>query len=135
MWGSSWGVDDLVSTISSTTNGGASTFTLSPNTIDDPSDYWYIGGGAPGSPGNKTMDANLFYTYTDSPLSGQTVTFSGTVVANTLSNSHTAVAFIKDFAPDFSSNIPSPPTWPRVRFRFPWPRIPAPGGISSSDSQ
>jgi len=31
------------------------------------------------------------------------VTFEGTVLSNTLTDAHTATAFIRDFAPDFSS--------------------------------
>ena len=44
-----WSVPDL------RTSFAGSTLTLSPNTINDPSTYWYIGGGAPGRPGNKIM--------------------------------------------------------------------------------
>jgi len=113
VFGSGWGVPDLVSDINTTTNGGNTAVTLSPNTIDDPNEFWYQNTsgtatppnvGGPGQKGNKTMDANLFITYTDSALAGQTVTFSGTVLANSLTG-HLAVAFIKDFAPDYSSNV------------------------------
>ena len=38
-------------------------------------------------------------------LSGQSVTFTGNVLSNTLISPYTSVAFIKDFAPDFSSNV------------------------------
>jgi hypothetical protein len=31
------------------------------------------------------------------------VTFIGTVLSNTLTNAHHAIAFVKDFAPDYSS--------------------------------
>lgn len=103
---SAWGVDDLVSDISSATNGGNTVLTFSPNTIGDPNDYWYPGGGGPGVPGGKTMEANLYIEFNESALAGETVTFTGTVLANTLlPTSHTAVAFIKDFAPDYSSNV------------------------------
>lgn len=113
-WGSGWGVDDLVSDITSAPSGGNTVLTLSPNTIGDPNEYWYQdptgsgnqNPGGPGAPGNKVMDANLYIEYNDTALAGQTVTFSGTVLANTLlPASHTAIAFIKDFAPDYSSNM------------------------------
>ena len=76
--------------------------TLKPNSIADPSPYWYLGGGAPGHPGNKTMGANMYVEKTGT-LSGRAVTFSGNVISNTLTGAHSAVAFIKDFAPDYSS--------------------------------
>ena len=82
-------------------NGPA--LTLYPNTISDPATYWYVGGGAPGRPGNKIMDANMYVEKTGS-LSGVNLVFTGTVTANTLTPSHPAVAFIKDFAPDYSSH-------------------------------
>lgn len=99
VFGTGWGVPDLVATWA----GG--NVTLSPNTIGDPNPFWYIGGGAPGSPGNKIMEANL---YAEPPaLSGQTLTFTGNVLSNTLAPSHVSIAFIKDFAPDFSSFVQS----------------------------
>ena len=75
---------------------------LSPNTISDPATYWYIGGGGSGKAGNKIMEANMYVEKTGS-LSGKTVTFSGNVLSNTLTNAHSTQAFIKDFAPDYSS--------------------------------
>jgi hypothetical protein len=59
------------------------------------------------------MDAN-FYVEPAGSLPGVTMTFAGTVLANTLvsdvntnpaGNGWTCVAFIKDFAPDFSSSV------------------------------
>lgn len=44
-----------------------------------------------------------YYVEKGSELSGQNVTFSGTVLNNTLVSPHHSVAFIKDFAPDYSS--------------------------------
>lgn len=103
LWGSPWGTADLRASF----NG--STLTLSPNTINDPASYWYVGGGAPGRPGNKVMEANLYVQKSDGSLSGKSVTFTGTVLSNSLSD-HDAVAFIKDFAPDYSSvNITTVP--------------------------
>jgi hypothetical protein len=99
-FGSGWGVPDLVATF----DDPGRTLTLSPNTIDDPAEYWYIGGGGPGAPGNKIMEANLYIEETDT-LGGQTVTFSGEVLSNTFTGAHSTVAFIKDFAPDYSSVV------------------------------
>jgi hypothetical protein len=65
--------------------------------------------GQPGATGNKFMDANM-YVETTGVYPGQTLTFTGTVLSSTLlsdqdalGNGWTSVAFIKDFAPDFSS--------------------------------
>ena len=96
VFGSGWGTADL-----SAVYTGA-ILRLSPNTIGDPNPFWYVGGGGPGAAGNKTMDAN-FYVESNGPLSGQDVTFTGFVLDNTLTSAHTVVAFIKDFAPDYSS--------------------------------
>jgi len=95
VFGSGWGTADLTATFS------GNVLTLGPNSVNDPSTFWYQGGGAPGHPGNKNMDANM-YVQSDT-LSGETVTFTGTVLSNTLISPYTSVAFIKDFAPDFSS--------------------------------
>jgi hypothetical protein len=102
-FGSPWGTGDLIAFFT------GPVLTLAPNSIGDPNPYWYIGGGGPGAIGNKIMDANMYVEPAGS-LPGQIVTFTGTVVANTLvgstdplGNGWTSVAFIKDFAPDFSS--------------------------------
>jgi hypothetical protein len=100
VFGSPWGTADLRATFS------GPVLTLAPNTINDPSPFWYIGGGMPGAPGNKIMDAN-FYQETTGVYAGQTVTFTGNVLANSLTSAHSAVAFIKDFAPDYSSSVSS----------------------------
>ncbi len=97
-FGSSWGAADLTATF----NGAGDEVTMIPNSIGDPDPYWYIGGGAPGNPGNKIMEANLYAEETDT-YAGQLVTFAGNVTALSLTSAHTAVAYIKDFAPDFSS--------------------------------
>lgn len=96
LFGNPWPTVDLRSTFS----GPA--LTLMPNTIADPSPYWYIGGGGPGKRGNKIMRANMYVERTGN-FSGKNVSFSGTVAANTLTAAHSAVAFIKDFAADYSS--------------------------------
>lgn len=102
-FGSPWGTADLTATFAGTT------LTLGPNTIGDPNPYWYTPAGSPGSTGNKIMDANMYVEPAGS-LPGQNVTFSGVVLSNTLfgnvdanGNGWTSVAFIKDFAPDFST--------------------------------
>lgn len=107
VYGEGWGVANLRATIS------GSTLTLSPNTIDDPNIFWYQNTsgtatppnvGGPGQLGNKIMEANLYVEVNDGSLSGQEVTFTGNVSAFTLTNTHNVVAFIKDFAPDYSSS-------------------------------
>ena len=98
-FGSGWGTADLVATFS------GPVLTLAPNTIADGSSYWYLPAGGPGSTGNKTMDANMYVEQPAGTYAGQTLTFKGTVLSNTLVNPYTSVAFIKDFAPDYSSNV------------------------------
>jgi hypothetical protein len=104
-FGQAWGTADLRATFS----GG--TLTLACNTIGDPNAYWYTPSGGPGAIGNKIMDANMYVENTGG-FAGQNVHFSGTVLQNTLvgpvdaiGNGWTAVAFIKDFAPDYSSSV------------------------------
>lgn len=105
-FGSGWGTADLTATFS-----GSGVLTLGPNTINDPSSFWYSPSGGPGSVGNKSMDANM-YVETTGLYAGQTLTFTGDVLSNTLfghvnqiGNGWTSVAFIKDFAPDYSSFV------------------------------
>ncbi len=108
-FGSSWGLVDLTAVYS------GNNLTLGPNSIGDPNEYWYqcVGAavppncGGPGAPGNKIMEANTYAEVNDGSLAGQTVTFSGEVLANTLTSAHTVVAFVKDYAPDFSSFVQS----------------------------
>lgn len=63
---------------------------------------WYVSAGGPGIAGTKSMEAT-YYVEKGAELSGQNVTFSGTVQNNTLASPYHSVAFIKDFAPDYSS--------------------------------
>ncbi len=105
-FGSGWGTADLTAVFS----GGV--LTLGPNSVNDPSNYWYIPAGGPGSTGNKIMDANMYVEPPAGTFANQTLTFSGTVLSNSLvghvnqqGNGWTSVAFIKDFAPDYSSNV------------------------------
>ena len=83
--------------------------TLMPNTINDPNPDWCMPFGGPASTGAKIMDAS-FHAETTGVFRGETLTFAGTVLASTLSAHHdtngngwTSVAFIKDFAADYSS--------------------------------
>jgi hypothetical protein len=99
IFASGWGVADLVATF----DDANSKLTLSPNTIGDPDPFWYQGGGGPGQLGNKFMEANLYQQVDDGSLSGQTVTFQGTVLTNTFTQAHETRIFIRDFAPDYSS--------------------------------
>jgi hypothetical protein len=105
VFGSSWGTADLTATFA------GPVLTLGPNTIGDPDPFWYSPAGGPGAVGNKTMDANM-YVETTGVYTGQTLTFTGNVLANSLfgstnqlGNGWTSVAFIKDFAPDYSSSV------------------------------
>ncbi len=99
VFASSWGVPDLNASF----NDPASEVTMSPNTINDPDPFWYQGGGGPGAPGNKIMEANLYIQVDDDSLAGQTVTFEGFVTDLSYTAAHDAYIFIRDFAPDFSS--------------------------------
>jgi hypothetical protein len=99
VFGSGWGTADLVASFS------GPVLTLSPNTIGDPDPFWYQGGGGPGAPGNKIMAAS-FYQEVTGPYSGINLTFKGKVLSNTFTSAHSTVAFIKDFAPDYSSHVP-----------------------------
>lgn len=103
--GGPWGTSDLRATFS------GSVLSLKPNTIGDPAGYWYVSTGD-NSVGNKIQDASMYVE--PGSLPGVTMTFAGTVLANTLTgldntnpagNGWTCVAFIKDFAPDFSSSV------------------------------
>ena len=100
VFGSGWGLADLTAVFA------GNDLTLGPNTIGDPDPFWYIGGGGPGAPGNKIMEANTYAEVTGA-LAGQTVTFTGMVLANSLTSAHTVVAFVKDYAPDYSSFVQS----------------------------
>lgn len=105
VFGSGWGTADLRASFA------GPVLSLKANTINDPNPFWYTPSGGPGSTGNKIMEAN-FYQQFDGPLAGQNVTFEGNVLANSLlgpvdlaGRGWTAVAFIKDFAPDYSSSV------------------------------
>ncbi|HRX86559.1 MAG TPA: hypothetical protein P5572_16170 [Phycisphaerae bacterium] len=98
VFGQPWGVADLTAVFS------GPTLSLGAAPINDPNEFWYVGTGNPGGPGvpgNKSMDANMYVE--DDTLVGETVTFQGVVTSNTLDSEYTSVAFIKDFAPDYST--------------------------------
>jgi hypothetical protein len=109
VFGSGWAVPDLVAVF----DDPSSDLTLYPTPIGTSDSFWYVGGvGMPGAQGNKIAEANLYVEVTDG-LGGQTVTFDGSVLSNTLVSPYTSVAFIKDFAPDYSSfNVTSVPLTP-----------------------
>jgi len=97
-FGSPWGTADLPAGFS------GAVATLAPNiNIDqtDPIDsYWWQPPNTGTSPGNHIMEASF---YVENPtLNGQTVTFDGDVLSNTLVSPYTSVAFIDDFTPSFS---------------------------------
>ena len=119
VFGSGWGPADLTATWS------GPVLTLGPNTINDPSPFWYTPSGGPGAAGNKIMDAS--YYRQDDSLSGSVVTFTGKVLSNTLTSAHTSVAFIKDFDPGYGSFISTTiPLTPGV-FSITLATIPLPG--------
>lgn len=119
-FGSGWGTADLVATFS------GPVLTLAPNTIGDPSPYWYTPSGGPGAAGNKIMAASMYVQ--DDSLVGQSVTFVGKVLSNTFTSAHSTVAFIKDFAPDYSSfNVSSVPLTSTGAFSISLNTIPLPG--------
>jgi hypothetical protein len=92
--GGGWGVSDLRATFS------GSTLTLLPNiNVYNPTDHYWV--NADGS-GANNMDANI-YNETAGTYVSTTLTFNFDVLANTLASPYTSVAFIKDFAPDYSS--------------------------------
>ena len=92
--GGVWGLADLQA------NFSGSILTLQPNTNTyvPGNNYWV---NADGSGANR-MDANIYNETTGSYV-GTTLTFNYTVTANTLSSPYSSQAFIKDFAPDYSS--------------------------------
>ncbi len=97
VFASGWGVGDLV-----VVDNMDGTVSLKPNRIGDPDPFWQTGGLT----GNKIMDAS--YYLEDDNLAGTAITFNGEIIANTIDDSAltypiTYEAFIKVFAPDYSS--------------------------------
>ena len=91
---SGWGLSDLQAKFSGTT------LTLNPNvnTYAPGNNYWVNADGS----GANYMDANIYNESTGTYV-GATLTFSFDVLANTLTAPYSSIAFIKDFAPDYSS--------------------------------
>jgi|SRR5208283_3604067 len=92
---SPWGLSALQANFSGTT------LTLNPNvnTYDGIGDNYWV--NADGS-GANLMDANI-YNETTGTYVNTTLTFTFDVLANTLTGPYSSIAFIKDFAPDYSS--------------------------------
>ncbi len=90
--GSVWGLDDLRTTVN-----GNNTLTLYPNFstygTGDPG-YW-----TNGEIGNKVFEGNTYVEANE--LIGQTVTFEGTTISNTLANGYDGIAFIKILSADY----------------------------------
>jgi hypothetical protein len=108
VFGSPWGTSDLRASFA------GPVLSLQANTIGDPNPFWYLPSGGPGSVGNKIMDANFYQEFNGGVLGGITVNFEGNVILNNLlgpvdaaGRGWTAVAFIKDFASDYSSSVDS----------------------------
>jgi len=110
VFGSGWGIADLVSVV------GANTVELKPNRIGDPNPFWQTGN----LEGAKLMEANHFFE-SNSTLGGDVLTFIGNVQSNTLDTSGfifpiQSVAFIKvldpnaGFATIASATTPLPAT-------------------------
>ena len=91
--GSEWGVADLKTVVNTDDN----TIALHPNfsAYGDGSDpYW-----ADGENGAKVFEGNTYIE--DNSLLGQTVTFEGSTVTNTLAEGYDAIAFIKILSADY----------------------------------
>jgi hypothetical protein len=91
---SSWGLSALQA------NFSGNTLTLNPNvnTYTPGNNYWNNADGS----GANIMDANI-YNETSGQYVNTTLTFTFDVLANTLTGPYSSEAFIKDFAPDYSS--------------------------------
>ena len=106
VFGSAWGVPDLI--VVDNLDGTAS---LLPNRIGDPDTFWQgsVGVPEPNPTGNKIMEAT-YYLENDA-LAGTDFTFNAEIISNTLDATgildygFTYTAFIKVFAPDYSSNV------------------------------
>jgi len=91
LFGQAWDVNDLPALWLGTE------LVLSPNTSTwNPSDPYWVNNGQP----NKWMEAN-FYVDMGTAWGGQTVTFSGQTVDNSLVAPYGAVAFIKEFTSSY----------------------------------
>jgi hypothetical protein len=96
MFGSSWGISDLQSTFDTTNN----TLTLQPNFNtyrDNPNDVYWV--DTTTGAGNKFMEASTFVE-PGATFQQNQLTFSGTVISNTLDTNYTAKFFIKALDPN-----------------------------------
>lgn len=100
VFSSGWGIADLNATFPN-----SATVNFTPNTIGDPNPFWYTPSGQPGASGNKNMEANLYAQFADGEVSGKIVNFKGDVTGYTLQPGWSFKAFIRDFAPDYSSVV------------------------------
>ncbi len=108
IFGSGWSVPDLTATADANHE-----ICIGPNSINDPSDFWYqcVGGatppncGGPGAPGNKNMVAALYQEVSDGSLAGQALEFTIEITSYTFTAAHQTCIYIRDFAPDMSSNV------------------------------
>ncbi len=92
LWGSSWGTYDLQA------YWMGSTLVLAPNTNTyNPNDSYWVN---PDGSGAKWMEAN-FYVDLGAAGGGQTITFSGYTIQNTLVSPYSSVAFVKEFTPGY----------------------------------
>ncbi len=94
-FGSGWGTGDLRASF----NGPVVTLAPNVNTYNAGDAYW----ANPDGSGNKICDAS-FYVQNDG-LAGQSITFTGYCISNTLVAPYTSTVFIKDFAPNYSSFV------------------------------
>jgi hypothetical protein len=96
-FGSGWGTAALTAYFV-----GTNYVVITPNTnVWNPADpYWVDTNTVPYS-GNKWMEAN-FYVDVGTAFAGQTVTFIGNTLSNTLVSPYTSLAVIKEFAPGYS---------------------------------
>jgi len=96
-FGSVWGTKDLRGYFDPA-GKVALTLTACTNVWNPTNSYWVNVDGTP----NKWMDAS-YYVQNDN-LAGQTITFNGTCLTNTLAGQANSTAFIKVFQPDYSSS-------------------------------
>ncbi|MGO9585938.1 MAG: immunoglobulin domain-containing protein [Limisphaerales bacterium] len=96
-FGSPWGTGALTAYYDVATPP-YSTVTLIANTNNyNPADSYWVN---PDGSGNKTVDAS-YYVQNDT-LAGQTLTFSGVCLTNTLVSPYTSTVFIKEFSQSYS---------------------------------
>lgn len=95
--GGVWNTADLRASFLGPVLTLAPTMISPPDGLSDP--FWYRQDGG----GNKHLEANLYVEANPGSLTGLTVRFTGNVLSNTLDAKHTGVAFIKEFAADYSS--------------------------------